>query len=31
LLFDPKGKLRCAVKGALEDVDRASLKQLVVQ
>ena len=29
LLFDPKGKLRCVVKGALEDSDLASLKALV--
>lgn len=29
LLFDPKGKLRCVVKGAVEDSDLASLKQLV--
>lgn len=29
LLFDPKGKLRCVVKGAVEDADLASLKQLV--
>ena len=29
LLFDPKGKLRCVVKGALEDSDLASLKTLV--
>jgi len=29
LLFDPKGKLRCVVKGALEDSDLASLKSLV--
>jgi thiol-disulfide isomerase/thioredoxin len=29
LLFDPKGKLRCVVKGALEDGDLASLKSLV--
>jgi thiol-disulfide isomerase/thioredoxin len=31
LLFDPKGKLRCVVKGALEDGDLASLKSLVSQ
>lgn len=31
LLFDPKGKLRCVVKGALEDSDLASLKSLVSQ
>jgi len=31
LLFDPKGKLRCVVKGALEDGDLASLKSLVTQ
>ncbi|MDF3069535.1 MAG: Thiol-disulfide oxidoreductase [Polyangiaceae bacterium] len=31
LLFDPKGKLRCVVKGAVEDADLASLKQLVTQ
>jgi thiol-disulfide isomerase/thioredoxin len=31
LLFDPKGKLRCVVKGALEDSDLASLKSLVNQ
>lgn len=30
LLFDPKGKLRCVVKGALEDSDLAALKTLVV-
>jgi thiol-disulfide isomerase/thioredoxin len=29
LLFDPKGKLRCVVKGALEDSDLAALKTLV--
>jgi thiol-disulfide isomerase/thioredoxin len=29
LLFDPKGKLRCVVKGALEDSDLGSLKALV--
>ncbi len=29
LLFDPKGKLRCVVKGALEDGDLATLKTLV--
>jgi thiol-disulfide isomerase/thioredoxin len=29
LLFDAKGKLRCVVKGALEDADLASLKTLV--
>lgn len=29
LLFDAKGKLRCVVKGALEDSDFASLKALV--
>lgn len=29
LLFDPKGKLRCVVKGALEDSDLTSLKALV--
>jgi thiol-disulfide isomerase/thioredoxin len=29
LLFDPKGKLRCVVKGALEDADLATLKSLV--
>ncbi|HYQ17067.1 MAG TPA: TlpA disulfide reductase family protein [Polyangiaceae bacterium] len=29
LLFDAKGKLRCVVKGALEDADLASLKALV--
>ncbi|RYZ04148.1 MAG: TlpA family protein disulfide reductase [Myxococcales bacterium] len=29
LLFDPKGKLRCVVKGAVEDADLPSLKQLV--
>jgi thiol-disulfide isomerase/thioredoxin len=29
LLFDPKGKLRCIVKGALEDADLATLKTLV--
>jgi len=29
LLFDPKGKLRCVVKGALEDADLATLKTLV--
>jgi thiol-disulfide isomerase/thioredoxin len=29
LLFDPKGKLRCVVKGAVEDSDLASLKALV--
>jgi thiol-disulfide isomerase/thioredoxin len=29
LLFDPKGKLRCVVKGALEDGDLATLKNLV--
>ena len=29
LLFDPKGKLRCVVKGALEDSDLATLKTLV--
>ena len=31
LLFDPKGKLRCVVKGALEDADLASLRSLVTQ
>jgi thiol-disulfide isomerase/thioredoxin len=31
LLFDPKGKLRCVVKGALEDADLASLRALVTQ
>jgi thiol-disulfide isomerase/thioredoxin len=30
LLFDPKGKLRCVVKGALEDSDLAALKAIVV-
>jgi thiol-disulfide isomerase/thioredoxin len=30
LLFDPKGKLRCVVKGALEDSDLTALKTLVV-
>ena len=30
LLFDPKGKLRCVVKGALEDSDLSTLKALVV-
>lgn len=29
LLFDPKGKLRCVVKGALEDADLVTLKSLV--
>jgi thiol-disulfide isomerase/thioredoxin len=29
LLFDPKGKLRCVVKGAIEDSDLTSLKTLV--
>jgi thiol-disulfide isomerase/thioredoxin len=29
LLFDPKGKLRCVVKGALEDSDLAALKTLL--
>jgi thiol-disulfide isomerase/thioredoxin len=29
LLFDAKGKLRCLVKGALEDADLATLKTLV--
>jgi thiol-disulfide isomerase/thioredoxin len=29
LLFDPKGKLRCVVKGALEDSDLAALRALV--
>lgn len=29
LLFDPKGKLRCVVKGALEDADLKSLRDLV--
>lgn len=29
LLFDPKGKLRCVVKGAVEDQDLATLKGLV--
>jgi thiol-disulfide isomerase/thioredoxin len=29
LLFDPKGKLRCVVKGAVEDSDLASLERLV--
>ena len=29
LLFDPKGKLRCVVKGAVEDSDLVSLRQLV--
>jgi thiol-disulfide isomerase/thioredoxin len=29
LLFDPKGKLRCVVKGALEDSDLATLKTLI--
>jgi thiol-disulfide isomerase/thioredoxin len=29
LLFDPKGKLRCVVKGAVEDTDLATLKTLV--
>lgn len=29
LLFDPKGKLRCVVKGAVEDSDLAALKTLV--
>ena len=29
LLFDPKGKLRCVVKGALEDADLATLKTLI--
>jgi thiol-disulfide isomerase/thioredoxin len=29
LLLDPKGKLRCVVKGALEDADLATLKTLV--
>jgi thiol-disulfide isomerase/thioredoxin len=29
LLFDPKGKLRCVVKGALEDGDLATLKTLI--
>ncbi len=28
-LFDPKGKLRCVVKGALEDGDLAALKALI--
>jgi len=31
LLFDPKGKLRCVVKGALEDGDLATLRALVAQ
>jgi len=31
LLFDPKGKLRCVVKGALEDGDLATLRTLVTQ
>jgi thiol-disulfide isomerase/thioredoxin len=30
LLFDPKGKLRCVVKGALEDSDLTALKAIVV-
>jgi thiol-disulfide isomerase/thioredoxin len=30
LLFDPKGKLRCVVKGAVEDSDLSALKALVV-
>jgi thiol-disulfide isomerase/thioredoxin len=29
LLFDPKGKLRCVVKGALEDGDLTTLKTLI--
>lgn len=29
LLFDPKGKLRCVVKGALEDSDLAALRAVV--
>jgi thiol-disulfide isomerase/thioredoxin len=29
LLFDPKGKLRCVVKGALEDADLPALRALV--
>ena len=29
LLFDAKGKLRCVVKGALEDSDLPSLRNLV--
>lgn len=31
LLFDPKGKLRCVVKGALEDSDLASLRAIISQ
>lgn len=31
LLFDPKGKLRCVVKGALEDSDLAALRTLVAR
>ena len=31
LLFDAKGKLRCVLKGALEDADLPSLKALVEQ
>jgi thiol-disulfide isomerase/thioredoxin len=31
LLFDPKGKLRCVVKGAVEDSDLPALKQLLTQ
>jgi thiol-disulfide isomerase/thioredoxin len=31
LLFDPKGKLRCVVKGALEDADLATLRAIVSQ
>lgn len=31
LLFDPKGKLRCVVKGAVEDADLPVLKQLLTQ
>jgi thiol-disulfide isomerase/thioredoxin len=31
LLFDAKGRLRCVVKGALEDADLASLRSLVTQ
>jgi thiol-disulfide isomerase/thioredoxin len=31
LLFDAKGKLRCVVKGALEDTDLTTLRSLVAQ
>jgi thiol-disulfide isomerase/thioredoxin len=31
LLFDPKGKLRCVVKGALEDADLPALRELLAR